>query len=114
MEERGGVLVQNEKHANKSVAKVMRITFLIFSIVFLLNVFGIFVVDKLAFYEISTHKMIDVELPGDLDKLELIGFIKQFKEYNPASTMLKVNPNKCMHCIYCNLCDKTDTDNVYT
>ena len=29
MEERGGVLVQNEKHAKKSVAKVMRITFLI-------------------------------------------------------------------------------------
>ena len=45
MEERGGVLVQNEKHANKSVAKVMRITFLIFSMVFLLNVLGIFVVD---------------------------------------------------------------------
>lgn len=45
MEERSGVLIQNEKHANKSVAKVMRITFLIFSVVFLLNVFGIFVVD---------------------------------------------------------------------
>lgn len=45
MEERGGVLVQNEKQANKSVAKVMRITFLIFSIVLLLNVLGIFVVD---------------------------------------------------------------------
>lgn len=45
MEERGGVLVQNEKHANKSVAKVMRITFLIFTLVFLLNVVGIFVVD---------------------------------------------------------------------
>ena len=45
MEERGGVLVQNEKQANKSAAKVMRITFLIFSIVFLLNVLGIFVVD---------------------------------------------------------------------
>ena len=44
MEERVGVLVQNEKHVNKSVAKVMRITFLIFSIVFLLNVLGIFVV----------------------------------------------------------------------
>ena len=44
MEERVGVLVQNEKHANKPVAKVMRITFLIFSIVFLLNVLGIFVV----------------------------------------------------------------------
>ena len=45
MEKRSGVLVENEKHANKSVAKVMRITFLIFSIVFLLNVLGIFVVD---------------------------------------------------------------------
>ena len=44
MEERVGVVVQNEKHANKSVAKVMSITFLIFSIVFLLNVLGIFVV----------------------------------------------------------------------
>lgn len=39
------MLVQNEKHANKSVAKVMRITFFIFSAVFLLNVLGIFVVD---------------------------------------------------------------------
>ena len=45
MEKRSGVLVENEKHANKSVAKVMRITFRIFSVVFLLNVLGIFVVD---------------------------------------------------------------------
>lgn len=45
MEKRSGVLVENEKQANKSVAKVMRITFLIFSVVFLLNVLGIFVVD---------------------------------------------------------------------
>ena len=45
MEKRSGVLVENEKHANKSAAKVMRITFLIFSVVFLLNVLGIFVVD---------------------------------------------------------------------
>lgn len=45
MKERNGVLVQNEKQANKSVAKVMRITFLILSIVFLLNVVGIFIVD---------------------------------------------------------------------
>lgn len=33
MEERG-VLVENEKQANKSVAKVMRITFLIFRLFF--------------------------------------------------------------------------------
>lgn len=45
MEEKCGVLVQNEKQANKAVAKVMRITFLMFTLVYLLNVFGIFVVD---------------------------------------------------------------------
>ncbi|MGN0169310.1 MAG: methyl-accepting chemotaxis protein [Lachnospiraceae bacterium] len=45
MEEKSGVLIQNEKEANRAVAKVMRITFLIFTLVFLLNVFGIFVVD---------------------------------------------------------------------
>ena len=45
MGEKNGVLIQNEKQANKAVAKVMRITFLIFTLVYLLNVFGIFVVD---------------------------------------------------------------------
>ena len=45
MEEKSGVLIQNEKQANRAVAKVMRITFLIFTLVYLLNVFGVFVVD---------------------------------------------------------------------
>ena len=42
MGEKNGVLIQNEKQANKAVAKAMRITFLIFTLVYLLNVFGIF------------------------------------------------------------------------
>lgn len=46
MEEKSGVLVQNEKQANRAVAKVMRITFVMFTLVYLLNVIGIFVVDK--------------------------------------------------------------------
>ena len=45
MEERSGVLIKNERQANRAVAKVMRITFLIFTLVYLLNVAGIFVVD---------------------------------------------------------------------
>ena len=45
MKEQSGVLIQNEKQANRAVAKVMRITFFMFTLVFLLNVFGIFVVD---------------------------------------------------------------------
>lgn len=39
------ILQENEKQANRIVAKVMRITFLIFSIVYLLNILGIFVID---------------------------------------------------------------------
>ena len=45
MEEKSGVLIQNEKQANRAVAKVMRITFLLFTLVYLLNVFGIFVIN---------------------------------------------------------------------
>lgn len=41
-----GVLQMNEQQANKVVAKVMRITFFIFVLVFGLNVAGIFVVDQ--------------------------------------------------------------------
>ena len=48
------------------------------------------------------------------DVLELIDFIEQFKHYNPDSSTIQINPNKCTHCIYCNLCDKTETNNVYT
>lgn len=40
------LLRQNEKEANVLVAKVMRSTFLIFTLVYILNVIGIFVVDK--------------------------------------------------------------------
>lgn len=40
-----GILRENEKTANKIAAKVMRVTFLIFILVYLLNVFNVFVVD---------------------------------------------------------------------
>ena len=39
------VLVKNEKQANKAVAKVMRITFVMFTLVYFMNVAGIFIVD---------------------------------------------------------------------
>ena len=73
-----------------------------------------YAVDKLAFYEISTNKMIDVQLPDNDGKIELQNFIKKFKDYAPLHTQITVNPNKCLHCIYCNLCDKTYNNNVYT
>lgn len=40
-----GLLKENERQADRIVAKVMRITFLIFSLVYLLDLIGIFIVD---------------------------------------------------------------------
>lgn len=71
-------------------------------------------VDEIAFYEISTNRMLYQALPTDEDKEELKNFIKKFRSYSPATTPFTINPNKCRHCIYCNLCDKTTKDNVYT
>lgn len=71
-------------------------------------------VERLAFYEISTNKMIYVGLPNEDDKQELIRFIDKFKNFDPTFTSFTINQNKCAHCIYCNLCDKTNLDNVYT
>lgn len=47
METKNGILTENEKQANKLVAKVMRITFIIFTLIYVLNVIGIFIVDSM-------------------------------------------------------------------
>ncbi|MDR3048117.1 MAG: type V CRISPR-associated protein Cas4 [Bacteroidales bacterium] len=70
-------------------------------------------VEKLAFYAISTNKMFPVEIPTEEDKKELADFILKFNQFNPEDAIL-INENKCNHCIYCNLCDKTEVENVYT
>lgn len=70
-------------------------------------------VERLAFYAIASNKLFPVELPGNTGKKELAGFIGKFKSFNPEEEIM-VNQNKCRHCIYCNLCDKTETENVYT
>jgi len=69
-------------------------------------------VEKLAFYAISTNTTFPVDIPKEAQKQELKNFIQQFKNYNPSQE-ISVNINKCAHCIYCNLCDKTDSENVY-
>lgn len=71
-------------------------------------------IEKLAFYEVSTNKMTYLDLPGEEQRGELKLLIDKMKAYNVLETPIEVNPNKCQHCIYCNLCDKTDTDNVYS
>ncbi|MDR2234417.1 MAG: type V CRISPR-associated protein Cas4 [Tannerella sp.] len=69
-------------------------------------------VDKLAFYAILSNTTFPVEVPTEPQKEELKDFIRCFKNYDPCQDII-VNTNKCTHCIYCNLCDKTQTENVY-
>lgn len=45
MEVQNGILRENEKQASKLVAKVMRITFAIFTLVYILNIIGVFTID---------------------------------------------------------------------
>lgn len=73
-----------------------------------------YTVDMLSFYEISTNKMIPIPIPTEMELIQFESFINHYRNFNPLSSRFTVNPNKCRHCIYCNLCDKTDIDNVYT
>lgn len=72
-----------------------------------------YAIKNLSFFEISTHRTIRMEIPNDKDKSLLMGFLDSYRNYNPTGEMV-TNHNKCSHCVYCNLCDKTINDNVYT
>lgn len=70
-------------------------------------------VDSIAFYETSTNKIYPIPLPTSEDEKKFETFISEFINYDPSQP-ITTNLNKCKHCIYCNLCDKTDVENVYS
>lgn len=70
-------------------------------------------VRELFFYEMSTNKMLPINIPGEEERYELEQIIKGFRNYNHNLSVISVNPYKCRHCVYCNLCDKTDVDYVF-
>lgn len=69
-------------------------------------------VKDIAFYEISTNKMIPVALPTTEQLEQFYSFLNNYRKYNPEQ-QIPVNSNKCNHCIYCSLCDKASEENVY-
>ena len=69
-------------------------------------------INNISFYEISTNKTIPVNLPTSKDRKELVTFIDNFRKYN-LSEPISINVTKCSHCIYSNLCDKSEQENVY-
>ena len=71
-----------------------------------------FKVESLFFSEISTKKLIPVKKPNDEERAFFEKFLKSFRDFDPSEPFIP-NPEKCSHCIYFNLCDKTVSNNVY-
>lgn len=69
-------------------------------------------VESIAFYEISTNKMIPIALPTQEQLAQFEAFISTYRDFDPSSS-IAVNRNKCLHCVYCSICDKTSEENVY-
>lgn len=69
-------------------------------------------VQSLAFYEISTNKMIPVGLPTKEQLAHFETFLRNYQRYDPEQA-ITINNNKCKHCIYCSICDKASEENVY-
>lgn len=72
-----------------------------------------YIVERIEFHEIGRNRYIPTPLPGEREYKELADVIDRLRKYDPQKP-IKYNLNKCRHCVYCNLCDKIGTDNVYT
>lgn len=69
-------------------------------------------INSIAFYEISTKKKIPIDLPTSEQLDQFVTFLDKYQLYNPEQP-ITTNYNKCKHCIYCSICDKSSEDNVY-
>jgi CRISPR-associated protein Cas4 len=70
-------------------------------------------VEKLSLYSISENKTYPVSIPSDDDRREIVEFIACLRDFD-IDANIPINENKCKHCVYCNLCDKTEVENVYS
>ena len=72
-----------------------------------------FVVSELQFYSIKDNKIYPIPIPTVADYEELKRHIKKIAWFD-FEQELTVNPEKCKHCIYASLCDKTQYEHVYS
>lgn len=70
-------------------------------------------VKELAFYSIKEKRYYPVALPNSEDANKLKNHIRKIARFD-FETSLNINPEKCRHCIYASLCDKTQVEHVYT
>jgi CRISPR-associated protein Cas4 len=72
-----------------------------------------YTIKSIAFYEISRNRIIPIDIPGIKEYNILMTFINHYRDFDPSMSF-PINHNKCIHCVYSNLCDKINNDNVYT
>lgn len=70
-------------------------------------------VDSLELYAIDSEQRISIPLPTEKKILFVEEIIKQIRSFNPIYPTLRVENDKCAHCIYSGLCNKTSIENVY-
>lgn len=69
-------------------------------------------INQICFYSIKDKRTYPLELPGEREFEELRGHIRKIARYDFTASLI-TNLQKCSHCIYAALCDKTDTEHVY-
>ena len=72
-----------------------------------------FEVKEIQFYSIKEKRIFPVSLPSKSESEELRNHIRKIAWYD-FDAPLHINPEKCKHCIYASLCDKTQTEHVYS
>ena len=73
-----------------------------------------FDVKSLELVSMVDKKKTALNLPGEAEFEELSSHVQAIMNFDPFSFGRDVNPNKCRHCIYSSLCDKTQEDHVYS
>lgn len=67
-------------------------------------------VEKLAFFDFKTQNKIELPLPTAQQITQLQNHIKKVQRFD-FHTEIQINSNKCMRCIYNNLCEKSTLNN---
>ncbi len=72
-----------------------------------------YAVDELQLFSIKQRKPITLVIPGKAEYQELFYHVRAIAEFDPFNFVSHHNKNKCAHCVYSSLCDKTTQDHVY-
>lgn len=70
-------------------------------------------VNEIAFETVIGNRYLPQRLPSAADFNQLKNHVVNIALFQPEN-FENQNPNKCVHCIYAALCDKTKGDHVYT